>query len=52
MVEQGIFGHMVALESSKMEAVPIADAVKSRKMVDLASDKVLTARNIGICLGD
>lgn len=52
MVEQGVFGHMVALENSKMEAVPIAEAVKSRKKVDLQSDKVLTARNIGICLGD
>jgi 6-phosphofructokinase 1 len=52
LVEQGIFGQMVALESSKMGAVPIADAVKSRKMVDLTSDKVLTARDIGTCLGD
>lgn len=52
MVEQGIFGHMVALEASKMGAVPIAEAIKSRKKVDLESDKVLTARNIGICLGD
>lgn len=52
MVEQEQFGHMVALVGSKMGAVPIAEAVKSRKMVDLTSDKVLTARNIGICLGD
>ena len=52
MVEEGLFGYMVALESSKMGAVPIADAVRARKMVDLSSDKVLTARNIGICLGD
>ncbi len=52
MVEEGIYGHMVALVSSKMDAVPIAEAVKSRKKVDLQSDKVLTARNIGICLGD
>lgn len=52
LVEQGIYGQMVALESSRMGAVPIADAVKSRKMVDLNSDKVLTARDIGICLGD
>lgn len=52
MVEQGIFGHMVALLSSQMEAVPIAEAIKSRKKVDLDSDKVLTARDIGICLGN
>jgi 6-phosphofructokinase 1 len=52
LVEEGIFGHMVALVSGKMEAVPIADAIQSRKMVDLQSDKILTARDIGICLGD
>lgn len=52
LVEDGIYGHMVALSSSKMEAVPISDAIQSRKKVDLTNDKVLTARNIGICLGD
>ena len=35
-----------------MVAVPIADAIKARKKVDLSSDKIQTAREIGICLGD
>ncbi len=52
LVENGVTDHMVALCSSQMKAVPIAEAIKSRKKVDLESDKVLTARNIGICLGD
>jgi 6-phosphofructokinase 1 len=52
MVEDGIFGHMVALSASSMVPVPLIDAIKSRKKVDLNSDKVLTAREIGICLGD
>lgn len=52
MVEAGIFGHMVALSASSMVPVPLVDAIKSRKKVDLTSDKVLTARDIGICLGD
>ncbi len=52
LVEKGVTDHMVALVSSQMKAVPIAEAIKSRKKVDLASDKVLTARNIGICLGN
>ena len=52
LVEEGVFGHMVALVSSNMSSVPLEDAVKSRKKVDLNSDKVLTAREIGICLGD
>lgn len=52
MVEEGTFGHMVALKNSKMEAVPIAQAIRHRKKVDLHCDKVSTARDIGICLGD
>ncbi len=52
LVEEGVFGQMVALESSNMKAVPLEDAIKSRKKVNLNSDKVLTARDIGICLGD
>lgn len=51
LVEEETFDHMVALVSSQMKAVPIADAIKSRKKVDLTSDKVLTARDIGICFG-
>jgi 6-phosphofructokinase 1 len=52
LVENGVTDHMVALRASQMKAVPIAEAIKSRKKVDLESDKILTARNIGICLGD
>jgi ATP-dependent phosphofructokinase / diphosphate-dependent phosphofructokinase len=52
LVEEGTFDHMVALDSSRMKAVPIEEAIKTRKKVDLASDKVSTARDIGICFGD
>ncbi len=52
LVEEKMFDHMIALVDSKMEAVPIAEAIKGRKKVDLESDKVTTARGIGICLGD
>ncbi len=52
LVEEEKFGHMVALISPNMRAVPLADAVRSRKKVDLNNDKVFTAREIGICLGD
>jgi len=52
LVEKGEFGHMVALASPHMSSVTLADAVKSRKKVNMQSDKVLTARDIGICLGD
>ncbi len=52
LVERGVFGHMVALATPHMTSVPLEDAVKSRKKVKMESDKVLTARDIGICLGD
>jgi len=52
LVEEGVFGHMVALNATNMTAVPLEEAIKSRKKVDLKSDKVLTARDVGICLGD
>lgn len=52
MVEEKTFGHMVALKNSTMESVPIAQAIRHRKKIDLNCDKVNTARDIGICLGD
>lgn len=52
LAEEKVFDHMVALKDSQMVAVPIAEAIKMRKKVDLSSDKVLTARDIGICFGD
>jgi phosphofructokinase-like protein len=52
LVEEETYDHMVALVSSQMQAVPIAKAIKGRKKVDLNSDKMLTARDIGICFGD
>ena len=52
LVEEGTFGHMVALKESTMISVPISLAIQGRKKVDLTSDKVQTARDIGICLGD
>jgi len=52
LAEAGIFDHMVAWTPPEMSSVPLEDAIRSRKKVDLHSDKVLTAREIGICLGD
>ncbi|HBT96573.1 MAG TPA: 6-phosphofructokinase, partial [Desulfobulbaceae bacterium] len=51
MVEDGRYGHMVALSQSNMVPVPFDKVVGGRKKVPLNSDKILTARNIGICLG-
>jgi phosphofructokinase-like protein len=52
LAEAGTFDHMVALATPDMVAVPLEQAIKSRKKVPLNSDKILTAREIGICLGD
>nr|MBF0222754.1 ATP-dependent 6-phosphofructokinase [Desulfobulbaceae bacterium] len=52
MAEKEMFGHMVALVAGEMEAVTLKEATKRRKLVDVDDDKVLTAREIGICMGD
>lgn len=52
MAEQEIFDHMVALSTPDMVPVPLADAIKARKKVPVDSDKLMTAREIGICFGD
>ena len=52
LVEEGTFGHMVALKSSQMTAVPIEEAISARRKIDLKSDKISTARDIGICFGE
>jgi len=52
MAQAKVYDHMVAWVPPNMTAVPIAEAIRRRKKVDLESDKVLTARDIGICLGD
>ena len=52
LVEAETFDHMVALATPAMKAVPLAEAIRSRKRVNRDNDKVLTAREIGICFGD
>lgn len=52
MAEENLFGHMVSLKAGKMEKVTLREATKHKKMVDPTDDKLLTAREIGICFGD
>jgi 6-phosphofructokinase 1 len=51
-IQQGQFGRMVALDPPGVKLVPLADAVARTKTVPLDSDTLLTARSLGICLGD
>jgi len=52
MVAEETFGVMVALDPPKVEAVPLSDAIARMKTVPLDSDTLITARELGICLGD
>jgi ATP-dependent phosphofructokinase / diphosphate-dependent phosphofructokinase len=51
-VEQGKWGHMVALQSPHIVAIPIAEAIRVPKRVDPGHDIVRTARATGISFGD
>lgn len=52
LVAAGTFGHMVALMRDGIGSVPFAQGLAEPKLVPLDSDTVLTARDIGVCLGD
>jgi phosphofructokinase-like protein len=51
-VEDAKWGHMVALHSPDIVTVPIEDALRHPKRVDLGHDLVKTARRLGISFGD
>jgi phosphofructokinase-like protein len=51
-VEQGKWGHMVALQSPHIVPVPIIEALREPKRVDPNHDIVRTARRTGISFGD
>ena len=51
-VSDNALGTMVALEGQSIRPVPLQDAVQGLKHVPLDSDNVLTARQLGVELGD
>jgi len=52
LASRGGFGRMVALHSTRVEDIPLSEALDIPKRVDLLGDTVRTARAIGICMGD
>ena len=48
----GVHGVMVALDPPNVKHVPLQEATSRMKCVPLDGDTVLTARELGICLGD
>jgi 6-phosphofructokinase 1 len=51
-LEQGLDGVMVALQPPHIDYVPLQTAVETLKAVPLDGEGVVTARKLGICLGD
>ncbi|HVS15566.1 MAG TPA: ATP-dependent 6-phosphofructokinase [Thermoanaerobaculia bacterium] len=51
-IEGGQFGTMVALDPPNVRTVPLEQAISRMKTVPLDGDTVLTARELGICLGE
>lgn len=49
---EGQHGVMVALDPPLVRYVPLDEATRRMKNVPLDSDEILTARDLGICLGD
>jgi ATP-dependent phosphofructokinase / diphosphate-dependent phosphofructokinase len=51
LVAEGKFGHMVALRGQEIIAVPIAEAISVPKRINPDSERILMARDLGICFG-
>ena len=52
LIEEGIFGVMVAVQGRKVVPVPLEEVVNKRKVVPLDHDWIESARSVGTCLGD
>ena len=51
-IREGSLGTMVALQGNNVRAVPLADAIRAIKRVPPDNDLVVSARQLGISLGD
>ncbi|MCH8488200.1 MAG: ATP-dependent 6-phosphofructokinase [Candidatus Cyclonatronum sp.] len=51
-IEVGDFNKLVVMKENELRRIPIADVAGKFKTVPLDSDTIMTARDIGICLGD
>jgi len=52
LIAHGGFGRMVCLRGTRMESVPLAEAIGTCHFVDPGSDRVQAARSVGISFGD
>lgn len=51
-IEQGKFGHMVALRTPEIAVVPIDEAIANERLVNPKGQLVQSARDVGMCLGE
>jgi 6-phosphofructokinase 1 len=52
LIAQGRFGEMVAFTGSQITSVPLSEATGQLRTVPLEGGFVVSARSLGICLGD
>ena len=52
LINDGVFGVMVATRGDGTEPVPLEDVVDKRKTVPPDHPWIQSARDIGVCLGD
>ena len=51
-INEGVTGAMIAVRGEGTEAVPLEDVVGKRSVVPLDHTWLLSARQVGTCLGD
>ena len=52
LIARGEFGRMVCLRGTRIESVPLGEAIGTCHLVDPESDRVRAARSVGISFGD
>jgi 6-phosphofructokinase 1 len=52
LIIRGQFGRMVTLQHGRIDCVPIESVANTQRTVPADDPLLLTARDIGICLGD
>ena len=52
LVERGDWNRLVVLRNREITSVPLEEATRGTKQVDLEGDVVATARGVGIVFGD
>lgn len=51
-LDSGEYNRMVVMQQNRIKTIPLADVADKMKLVPSDSETILTAREIGICLGD